>query len=479
MTGARREALADLLRRYGAAFSHAWRERRRLTPPTRLAHEAEFLPAALALRETPVSPAPRVAMWLLMGFAAIALLWSVFGRIDMVATAHGKIVPGDRTKVIQPVDTAKVVAIHVRDGQPVKAGQVLVALDATETAADRTRIANDLLDARLQSARARALLTAIAEGTPPSLPAMGGTGNADPAPERLARERRLLAGQFDEYRGKLGRVEAEIARREAELASTRQVVAKLEQTVPIARRRAEDFKGLVAQKFISEHGYLEKEQSRIEQEGDLATQKSRLDELAAALQEGRNQRAALIAESRRLTLESLAEAEQKMATLTQEGIKAESRNRLMTLVAPVDGTVQQLAVHTVGGVVTEAQALMVVVPADEVMEVEAFLENKDVGFVNAGQAAVVKIETFPFTKYGTVPATVAHVSDDAIADENKGLVYATRVRLGKTTIQVDERTVNLSPGMAVTVEIKTGQRRVIEYFLSPLLQYKDESLRER
>ena len=168
-----------------------------------------------------------------------------------------------------------------------------------------------------------------------------------------------------------------------------------------------------------------------------------------------------------------------MATLTQEGIKAESRNRLMTLVAPVDGTVQQLAVHTVGGVVTEAQALMVVVPADEVMEVEAFLENKDVGFVNAGQAAVVKIETFPFTKYGTVPATVAHVSDDAIADENKGLVYATRVRLGKTTIQVDERTVNLSPGMAVTVEIKTGQRRVIEYFLSPLLQYKDESLRER
>lgn len=477
MTGARREALADLLRRYGAAFSHAWRERRRLTPPTRLAHEAEFLPAALALRETPVSPAPRVAMWLLMGFAAIALLWSVFGRIDMVATAHGKIVPGDRTKVIQPVDTAKVVAIHVRDGQPVKAGQVLVALDATETAADRTRIANDLLDARLQSARARALLAAIAEGTPPSLP--GGKDIGPVSAERLARERRLVAGQFDEYLGKLGRVDAEIARREAELASTRQIVAKLAQTVPIARRRAEDFKGLVAQKFISEHGYLEKEQSRIEQEGDLATQTSRLDELAAALRESRNQRTALVAESRRLTLESLAEAEQKIATLTQERVKAESRNRLMTLVAPVDGTVQQLAVHTVGGVVTEAQALMVVVPTDEALEVEAFLENKDIGFVRAGQEAVVKIETFPFTKYGTVPAAVAHVSDDAIADEKKGLMYSSRVRLERTTIAVDERMVNLSPGMAVTVEIKTGQRRVIEYFLSPLLQYRDESLRER
>ena len=477
MTGPRFEAIVDLLRRHGAVFGQAWRERRYSTPPVRLAHEAEFLPAALALRETPVSPAPRAAMWLLMAFAAIALLWSVFGHVDMVATARGKIVPGDRSKVIQPIDTAKVVAIHVRDGQAVKAGQVLVELDATEATADRARIAGDLADARLQAARARALLAAMTEDGSPSL--LGFPDPRDVGAERLARERRLLAGQFDEYRGKLDRVDAEIARREAELASTRQVVAKLEQTAPIARRRAADFKGLVEQKFISEHGYLEKEQLRIEQEGDLATQKSRLDELAAALREGRQQRAALVAESRRLTLESLAEAERKAASLTQERVKADSRQRLMTLVAPVDGTVQQLAVHTVGGVVTEAQALMVVVPTDEALEVDAFLENKDIGFVRAGQEAVVKIETFPFTRYGTVAATVAHVSDDAIADEKKGLIYSARARLARTSIRVDERMVNLSPGMAVTVEIKTGQRRVIEYFLSPLLQYQDESLRER
>ncbi len=178
-------------------------------------------------------------------------------------------------------------------------------------------------------------------------------------------------------------------------------------------------------------------------------------------------------------MESLAEAERKAASLTQERVKADSRQRLMTLVAPVDGTVQQLAVHTVGGVVTEAQVLMVVVPTDEALEVDAFLENKDIGFVRAGQEAVVKIETFPFTRYGTVAATVAHVSDDAIADEKKGLIYSARARLARTSIRVDERMVNLSPGMAVTVEIKTGQRRVIEYFLSPLLQYQDESLRER
>jgi hemolysin D len=318
------------------------------------------------------------------------------------------------------------------------------------------------------------MLAAIDSGQRPVLPTL-----ADIPAERQAQEQRLLAGQVDEYRTKLARIDADIVRREAELASTRQIVAKLEQTVPIARRRAQDFKDLVDKKFISQHGYLDKEQARIEQEADLATQKSRLNELAAAVQEGRNQRLAQAAETRRIALDSLTEGEQKSAALTQDHLKADARGKLMTLTAPVDGTVQQLAVHTVGGVVTEAQALMIVVPREDAIEVEAFLDNKDIGFVSAGQIAAVKIETFPYTKYGTVSATVAHVSDDAINDEKKGLIYATRLKLDRTAIRVEDRMVNLAPGMAVTAEIKTGSRRVIEYFLSPLLQYKDESLRER
>jgi len=151
----------------------------------------------------------------------------------------------------------------------------------------------------------------------------------------------------------------------------------------------------------------------------------------------------------------------------------------MTLTAPVDGTVQQLAVHTVGGVVTPAQALMIIVPKDEAVEVEAFVENKDIGFVNAGQEAQVKVETFPFTRYGTIPATVTQVANDAINDEKKGLLYTLRAKLSQATIRVEDKWVTLSPGMAVTVEVKTGRRRVIDYLLSPLLQYGDESLRER
>jgi hemolysin D len=468
------QATLDLLKRYATIFSHVWKIRKDLDSPHRLPHEAQFLPAALELQETPVSAAPRIVAWLLMAFALIAVLWAVFGKIDVVATAQGKIVPNEGSKLIQPIETATVKAIHVVDGQAVKAGQVLVELDATMAQADSTRTANDLTTAKLQAARAKGLLAALANGKPPRIEPLANIGA-----ERVAQEQRILDGQYGEYQAKVTRIDAEIAKREAERRSTQEIVKKLEQTAPIARQRAEDFKGLVEKNFISKHGYLEKEQVRIEQEADLETQKSRLKELAAAIEEARGQRNSAVAETRRLALDTLNEAEQKATGFGQELVKSDTRGKLMTLTAPVDGTVQQLAVRTVGGVVTPAQVLMVIVPKDDALEVEAFLENKDIGFVNAGQIAEVKIETFPFTKYGTIPANLVHVSRDAINDEKRGPIYSTRARLQRATMQVEDKTVNLSAGMAVSVEIKTGKRRVIEYFLSPLLQYGSESLRER
>ena len=474
----RLQATLDLLKRYAIIFNHVWKIRKDLDPPHRLPHEAQFLPAALELQETPVSAAPRIVAWLLMAFAVIALLWAVFGKIDVVATAQGKIVPNEGSKLIQPIETATVKAIHVVDGQAVKAGQVLVELDATMARADSTRTANDLTTARLQAARAKGLLAALTSGKSPRIEAPSGIG-AGIGIERVAQEQRILDGQYGEYQARISRIDAEIAKREAERRSTQEIVKKLEQTAPIARQRAEDFKGLVEKNFISKHGYLEKEQARIEQEADLETQRSRLKELAAAIDEARGQRNSAVAETRRLALDTLNEAEQKATGFGQELVKSDTRGKLMTLTAPVDGTVQQLAVRTVGGVVTPAQALMVIVPKDDTLEVEAFLENKDIGFVNAGQQAEVKIETFPFTKYGTIPASLTHVARDAINDEKKGPIYSTRARLQRATVRVEDKSVNLTAGMAVTVEIKTGKRRVIEYFLSPLLQYGSESLRER
>jgi len=467
-------ALADLLLRYAGSFRHAWLLRRETDAPVLQADEVQFLPAALALRDTPVHPAPRITLWLIMAFALIALIWAVFGRIDVVATAMGKVIPNDRTKVIQPMETAVVKAIHVRDGQSVQAGQLLIELDATSVAADSERLRNEVLTVKLEALRAQALLQALASGVLPWLKPPSGVD----APRLLA-EQSQASAQHQEYQARQLQLQAEIMRRRAELASTQEQVAKLEQTAPIARQRAQDYQKLVNENFISRHGYLEREQARIEQEQDLAGSRSKVVEIRAALAEAQQQQATLAAETRRQLLDQLNLASQKATSLEQELVKADQRGRLMRMTAPVAGAVQQLAISTVGGVVTPAQPLMVIVPRENVLEVEAMLPNKDIGFVSQGQDAEVKVETFPFTKYGTLPGKITQVSSDAIQDEKRGLIYSTRVELARDTLQVESKTVRLTPGMAVTVEVKTGTRRVIEYFLSPLLQVTSESLRER
>lgn len=470
----KRQAFADLFSRYAKVFRHAWLHRKETDSPDLEPHEAQFLPAALALRDSPLHPAPRITLWLIMAFALIAVIWAIFGRIDVVATAVGKIIPNDRTKVIQPMETSVVKAIHVRDGQEVKAGQVLIELDATTAAADSERLRNEALTAQLEALRAQALLAALASGTPPRLKPLAGV-DAD----RLLAEQSQASGQYQEYQARQLQLQAEITRRRAELQATRDQVTKLEQTAPIARQRAQDYQKLVKENFVSQHGYLEREQARIEQEQDLATSRSKVAEIRATLMEAQQQQTTLAAETRRQLLDQHHLAAQKAASLQQEWVKADQRGRLMHMTAPVAGTVQQLAVTTVGGVVTPAQPLMVIVPKENELEVEAMLPNKDIGFVNPGQDAEVKVETFPFTKYGTLHGTITQVSSDAIQDEKLGLIYSTRVKLARDTLRVENKTVRLTPGMAVTVEVKTGTRRVIEYFLSPLMQVTSESLRER
>jgi hemolysin D len=235
--------------------------------------------------------------------------------------------------------------------------------------------------------------------------------------------------------------------------------------LPLATEQAKSYKVLLATNDVSRDAWMEKERSRLQ--------------LQAQWQETRNQREALAAEISRTALDQVADARRIAQTSTQEALRATSTSRLLTLKAPVDGTVQQLAVHTLGGVVQAAQPIMQIVPSGGPLEVEAFIENKDKGFVHLDQSAAVKVDTFEYTKYGTLPGRVTHVSQDAIPDEKRGLIYAVKVLLDKTTLDVEGKTTPVTPGMAVNVEIKTGDRRIIEYVLSPLLRHTHEALRER
>lgn len=466
----------SLRERYRTVFRAAWAGRDRMTPTRRQQSELEFLPAALELVETPPSPTARWLLWGTMGFIGTALLWSIFGQLDIVAVAQGKIVPSGQVKVVQPYERAVVRRLLVRDGMQVRKGQLLIELDATELGAEQEKVQRSLLDATLAAERARALLAAVQAR---ALSVRAIPARPDIPAAQLVQANRLLASEFQAFRSELLARDAEAVHLRAQQATTRETLNKLQALYPLHEQRAVDLKRLLDKNYVPRHDYLEAENRRTETTKEIDVQRKRLLETDSLVAQQHEQRQAVVASFVRQTREQLLQAEQQLAQWQQEGVRLKSRSELMELRAPVDGTVQQLAVHTEGGVVTEAQALMVIVPANERLEVDAMLENKDIGFVGKGQVAEIKVEAFPFTRYGLMQGKVMNVSLDAVADEKHGLLYQARVLLDRTWIGVEGRRVPLVPGMAVTVEIKTGQRRVIDYFLSPVLQHANESIRER
>ncbi len=444
--GHRLAAYADLFKRYAAVLRHSWRHRAAMSGPVLSEDEAAFLPAALALQERPVSPTLRVTARVLMLLVACVLLWAIFGRVDIIVNAAGKIIPSGNSKTIASVDVAAVRGLHVREGQAVKAGELLVELDSRGPDAERDRAAGDAVAAALQVARSRALIGAVDSLALPKLV-------APPAASAAQREEAQghLDGQYAAFRTRLAHIDGEIAR--------------YAQALPLAAQRAADYRALADTRDVAEHAWLEKEQARIDLAGQLAS--------------ARSERAALLAQTRKDAYDALAEGARVAAASGQDARRAGARGSLLRLTAPVDGTVQQLKLHTVGGVVPAAQALMQIVPRQGRLEIDAVLENRDVGFVQEGQAVAIKVDAFDFTKYGTVPAVVSSVSRDAVEDDKKGLVYAVRITLRQPAIVIDGRVVPLSAGMAVRAEIRTGTRRVIEYVLSPLVQHQKEALHER
>ena len=462
--------------------------------------QLDFLPAAIEIQETPPAPVGRTILWMIVLFFLIALGWAFVGEIDIVATAQGKIIPSGRVKVIQPLEIGVIREIHVREGDEVKEGDILIELDPTTSGAEQARLQSEMQSARLERARLGTLLQIIGDrqtaGTveeqskigariarryEQDLRATSGQPKVElpPTREGLAIQAEILKNQYAEYKARLAGLDQEMARRKAERTTTKTQVAKLQETLPLVTKRAEAMKALVAKKMVAELDYLSLEQERVEQRQDLAAERSRMVETRAAVAAARERRAVAKAEFKRARLLELAEAERKVAGLSKEIVKATQRTKLLQLKSPIAGVVEKLAIHTTGGVVTPAQELMQIVPVDEKLEVEAWIQNKDIGFVYEGQKAEVKVETFPFTKYGTIDAEIEDLSNDAVSHEKLGLVYATRVLLEKSAIRVEDRLVNLTPGMAVTVEVKTGKRRIVEFLLSPLLRGIRESGRER
>lgn len=491
----------------------------------------EFLPAALEISETPPSPLGRIVMWLIFVALAAAVLWACLGKVDEVAVARGKVIPDGRLKVVQPLEGGVITAIHVNEGQSVKKGQLLLDLDSTmektdveslQKAIDTARLERDMLKEALDGGNAQELVSKsdLPDEIKNNLLKLMQSKDSEYQVKQQALsiivlqcEEQLLISQSD-----LEKLENNIFMIEEKEQKLKNLMEsggveaanliKAEKSIGILKNQEAEYKSLYDNGAIAKNEWLakyndlilaekeyESQKARVTHEKgilelnwksandelalakkELSTQKIRVDQATSKLEEAKTNMDNIEKERDTTTLNLIVEQDKKISDLEGQLTKAKKSVQFQSLVAPVDGTVHGLVSNTIGGVVTHAQPVMTIVPYGTPLIIEASLLNRDIGFVEAGQEVAVKFDTFPFQKYGTIKGKVEGISPDAFEDEKIGFVYKMKVSLEKSEITVNGKEVHISPGMTVSAEIKTGKRRIIEFFLEPIIKYAEESL---
>ncbi|TPN94155.1 HlyD family type I secretion periplasmic adaptor subunit [Mesorhizobium sp. B1-1-5] len=476
-----------------------------LPPKPQKRSDHEFLAPALEILETPPSPVRMALILIVCALVTTALTWTYIGRLDIIATAQGKIEPTGKVKVVQPLQTGNVTQILARNGERVATGQVVVELDATEARSQLDALVQQLAALRAEVERRKSAVDLVAEHkdgtTAISVPVLTWT---EAIPDVIrAREQGILQKDLERLQSELASIESQIAQKASHARSITETISAQESLNQTLRDLSSMQETLVSKQAASKAQWLDALQNLKTQQVTLTTElseraddMSNIDVLRAEEVKARN---AFQADY----MQKLADAEKQADDLAHKVRQAQSQLDHMTLRSPIDGIVQGSSVTTVGQVVTTGQELMRIVPAASMIDVEAYLPNEDVGFVHIGQQADVKITAFPFTRYGTIPSKVIAVGKDAIsADEARqkladpsrvttgtsgvsisdgagNLVFPIAVQLDTSSIKVDGAVVDLTPGMSVTVEINTGSRRILEYLFSPLVETAETAMHER
>jgi hemolysin D len=442
-------------------FRERWRERR----------DYEFLPATLEVLERPPAPFMRATVLLIISLAAAAIAWASLSNIDIVVNAGGQVIPKDKVKVLQPFEAGIVTAIHVRDGENVRRGDLLVSMNNTENLADIASLTHEITTTTLTLLRLEAELQHdLTLFTPP----------ADAETEAISLHRRLLVQSVAAHQERLTTLDREIERSRAEAETNQVNLRRLEETLPLVQELYNKKHALAQRKLLSESELLQAQLELTSTTHNLAAAKSQAQESITKLKRSSEEKRLTETVYRRDLLSQATEARSNHQNLQQQLTKGLNKRSQFELRAPVDGIVQQLAINTVGGVVTPAQPLLVIVPTEGGLIIEAKVLNKDIGFVAQAQDVSVKVAAYPFTQYGDLSGTIDWVASDAVVDQELGPYYPIRVAVSDYRLPniINGRRGVLNPGMAVTADIKVGKRKVIEYFLGPIMRYKDQSLRE-
>lgn len=461
-----------MLRKYITKIKQLWyKQRIRIKTAGRTRDEYDFQPGFLEIVERPAAPWAKRTALAITSLLIMALLWSILGQLDIQANATGKLIVPSYSKVIQSLEAGEIMAIHVQDGQKVKRGDVLISLNPTGVDAEKKELEEQLNFRRLERARLQALLSndplqnwAIPEGG---------------SPAKATESYEHLVSEWNEVVANLKDIDSEMQVNKSTQQARHADITALNKLAMNIRQRLNAYQALLDKQIVPKVEFMTQEKERLDVERSLAQQHSELVVLKAQFQRLKEQRETFLVKVQREYHDKLNDAQINITSLEQRLIRIDEKQRLQTLRAPVSGVVQQLAVHTLGGVVQTAQQLMVIVPENVGLEAEVLVLNKDVGFVMAGQAVEIKVDSFPYTRYGTIIGKVVHVSRDAVKDEQQGLAFPATIKMERTFITVDGNKTPLQAGMSVVAEIRTGKRRVIDYLLSPLQQYQSEAMKER
>ena len=435
----------------------------------------EFLPAAEEIVETPAAPLGALVVWLVTLLLIVVLAWSYFGRIDIVAVANGKISTEGSTKIIQPAISGVVTNINVHEGQRVKKGETLLALDKTTAEKDVATANQSLNTARVE----RDILRRLAVG--------GNTdeiiNNADLPDETKAMLRQFASSQTALSAARQQAVNGTISNYQQQLQFNQQAKNQLETNAQNLKNRKAEIEKQLPNANPVDKLRLQNELSNIDQritsaDSAVLSQNQQLPQSQSALTQAQNQSQTQTAETNSAFNNQIITAEKRIIELENNLVKAKQILAQTTITAPVDGTVLSLTVKTIGGVVNAGQQLAQIVPEKAPLYIDAALDNQDIGFVKPGQRVVVKVATYPFQRYGYLEGVVENISPDAIQDDKKGLIYKAKIKLNDEKSSKQNQ-LKLLPGMSVSAEITTGQRRIIEFFLDPLMAKADESLKVR
>lgn len=454
-------------------------ERSRIDAKRKLDPDAlDFAPAILQAQQRPPSPLPRSILHILLVLTGVMLIWAIFGRLDIVVVAQGKVVPESFVKIVQPADQGIVREILIREGETVAAGQVLMRMDTRISEADRKIIENDLKLRALQLRRIDAELTGITPGKKP-----------DDAPELFAAMEAQYRARRQVYLDSLENERAVLAKGRADLKAAVEIEAKLKRTAPIYREQAESWNKLAREGFAGRLLALERQRTHIEAEQDLRAQAYAIDSLKALVVQSEKRIAQIDSSYRQQLQNERLEASGYHLKLQQEWNKQQHRHALLELKAPQAGVVKDLATHTSGTVVAPGTILLTLVPQDEPLQAEVWVSNLDAGFVRPEQQVKIKLAAFPFQQYGMLDGIVRQVSADATDSKDStarlnaigevSLQYRTLVDLKSGHIKRDGQRFKPMPGMQVNAEIHLGTRGVWEYLLSPIQRVAYEAGRER